>query len=188
MSSPGAQTVARCVAPPVALPMRLMGAMLAALLCRFAGDAAMWARGVPQSLSDADATALRPWLALRAAAELGGGALAAATRNGCAGATLLVAGHLVFNAATSGRMDEYGYVRKLDTGVRQRLTGISAAVTALGVAACATSDAAPGSPRATAALATSIAFTVAVGCWLLYSAGKLLLLWMLARTYAGQRC
>jgi hypothetical protein len=40
----------------------------------------------------------RALLALKLAAELGGAALAALAHNGCAGATLVMAGHLAFNA------------------------------------------------------------------------------------------
>lgn len=127
---------------------------------------------------------MRPWLLLLLAAELCAAALASATRNGCAGATLLVAAHLVFNAATGARLNEYGSVRRVGEHERRRLVGASAAMTALGVVASVT--AAQGPPAV--ALGFSAAFAAAAGCWLLFLAGRLALLWLMARAYAGQRC
>jgi hypothetical protein len=164
-----------------------MGASLVGLLVNFAQQAVPSARGLASGTSGAsgdDARAPRAWLALKLVCELAAPSLACATRNGVAGATLLVAAHLAFNAGTAARVDSYGGVSYIDPKERRRLVGGGVLMTALGIIACV--SAATG-PR-TLALAASAAFTAAAGGWLLYRGGRFALLWLLGRAYAGQRC
>jgi hypothetical protein len=180
-----AQTLALCVAPPLALPARLMAASLVGLLVNFAQQALPSARGLASAdVDSAEARAPRAWLALKLACELAAPSLACATRNGVAGATLLVAGHLAFNAGTAARIESYGGVSYIEPKERRRLVGGGVVMTALGIIACV-SDAT--GPR-TLALAASATFTAAAGGWLLYRGGRFALLWLLARAFAGQRC
>jgi hypothetical protein len=169
-----------------------MAGALVALLFNFGLQAAASAHGVRAAFAygnDDDVLvtrALLPWLALKLAAELGGPALASGTRNGCAGATLLVFGHTLFNTATRTRLAENsGGTYRVDASERRWLVANGAAMTALGVVAWA-SDTAGGPPAL--ALAASIAFTVGAGCWLLYRTGRRVLELLLEGAFGSQRC
>jgi hypothetical protein len=169
-----------------------MAGALVALLCDFAQQAAVTARALRTAAAGVGDNArrvrtLQPWLALRLAAELGGAALAAATRSGCAGATLLVFGHMLANASTDTRLFRDGDAYTLDAGQRRRQLAAGAALTALGVVACATGAAGP-LPAPALALATSGAFSAATGGWVLYRAGWRVLEVLLEAAFGCQRC
>lgn len=126
------------------------------------------ARGASAAAADGrDMRRFRALLALKAAAELGGAALAVA-QHGCAGATLVVAGHFAFNSLNAELVTKHGAVHALDADGRKPLVAVGAALTALGLVACAAAEA----PAAYAplALAASGAFTAATAGWVLFKA------------------
>jgi hypothetical protein len=169
-----------------------MAGALVALLSNFGLQAWASARGAraAAALGGDDALAaraLQPWLALKLAAELGGAALAAATRSGCAGATLLVTAHLLCNAMTDVRLSQYGGTYSLSAQERRRQLAAGAALSALGVVACATGAAGP-LPAPALALAASGAFTAATGGWVLCRAGMRVAERLLEAAFGCQRC
>jgi hypothetical protein len=174
---------------PGALPERLMAGALVALLCNFGLQAASAARGVraAAAANSDEVCALQPWLALKLAGELGGAALAAATRSGCAGATLVVCVHLLCDALTGARISEYGSVDTLCAQQRRRLLAAGAALSVLGGVACAAGAAGP-LPAPAVALAASITFTAATSGWVLWRTGLTVFERLLEAAFGGQRC
>jgi hypothetical protein len=163
------QTLRTCVLAPGALPNTLMTGALLALLCDFGPQARAQLRGARAAAAagSLDVRCYDALLALKVAAELGGAALAAfAPSGGCAGATLVLAGHLAWNGLNDVYIGEYGTVHPSPLEGRLLLVRIDAALTALGLAACA-AQAAACPP---AALAASAAFSAGTGGWVLFKA------------------
>jgi hypothetical protein len=177
---------------PGALPERLMAGALVALLCNFGLQAASAARGVRAAATNGGddalaARALHPWLALKLAGELGGAVLAATTRRGCAGATLVVCVHLLYDTLPGARINNYGSVDTLCAQQRRRLLAAGAALSVLGGVACAASAAGP-LPAPAVALAASATFTAATSGWVLWRTGLTVFERLLEAAFGGQRC